>query len=51
MDENAINDYMNWVDESTSKTELIDTLYDIKNDIESENDDEDNSGRAYIYKR
>jgi len=49
-DNNRIQDYINWVDESTSKSELLDTLKDIREDITTENeydDDDDDGGRQY----
>ena len=39
-----IKEYMKWIDESTSKDELIETLKDIKTDISSDETDDDNSG-------
>lgn len=50
-----INDYMNWVDEATSKSELIEVLKDIKEDILVEpeyddDDDDDNTGGRQYYK-
>ncbi len=50
MCDNRIQDYINWVDESTSKSELLDTLKDIREDITTENeydDDDDDGGRQY----
>ncbi|MBQ4057465.1 MAG: hypothetical protein IJD40_00875 [Lachnospiraceae bacterium] len=44
IDNNILNEYGEWVDEATSKSELIDILYDIRNDALDDNDDDDNNG-------
>lgn len=48
MCEDRIEEYMSWVNEATSKIELIDVLNDIKEDITTPNeydDDDDGGGR------
>ena len=43
----ALDVYGNWVDEASSKEELLDVLYDIENDLLSEDDDDNEGGRQY----
>ncbi len=53
-DNNPLNDYKEWIDEATSKSELKDTLYDIRNDALDEDTDDDNEeegGRQYTLRR
>lgn len=50
MCENRIEEYISWIDDATSKSELIDVLYDIKEDLTTpdEYDDEEEGGRQLI---
>lgn len=52
-DKEQLNEYASWIDEATSKEELLDALYDIKNDLTREDDDDndDEGGRQYTLKR
>lgn len=54
-DNERLNEYLNWIDECTSKREVIDTAYDIRDDITGEYDDDDDDneegGRQYTLKR
>ncbi len=52
-DNNLLNDYKEWIDEANSKSELKDTLYDIRNDLldEDTEEDEDGGGRQYTFRR
>lgn len=51
MDENVLREYGEWIDEATTKSELIDTLYDIRNDVLDDNDDDNSGGMTKILKR
>ena len=50
-DNEQLNEYANWIDEAETKDELIEILYDIRDDLTEENDTEDGGGREYTYKR
>ena len=51
-DSEQLQEYASWIDEATSKEELLDTLYDIRDDVTGENDeDEDEGGRQYTLSR
>lgn len=54
MCDDRINEYISWVEEAKTKSELIDVLKDIKDDITLENeyddDDEDGGGRQFTKK-
>lgn len=50
-DNERLNEYASWINEVTSKEELLDTLYDIKDDLTGEYDDDDEGGRQYTLKR
>lgn len=53
MCENRMEEYISWIDEATSKSELIDILKDIKEDITTPNeynDDDDESGGRQLTK-
>lgn len=53
-DNERLNEYASWIDEATSKEELLDTLYDIRDDLTGEYDDDgddDEGGRQYTFKR
>lgn len=53
-DNEWLNKYASWIDEATSKEELLDTLYDIRDDLTGEYDDDgddDEGGRQYTLKR
>ena len=39
-DNEWLNKYASWIDEATSKEELLDTLYDIRDDLTGEYDDD-----------
>lgn len=49
-DEELLREYASWIDEANSKEDLLDALYDIRDDATGEyddNDDEDEGGRQY----
>ena len=50
--ENRIEEYISWIDDATSKSELIDVLYDIKEDLTTpdEYDDEEEEGGRQLIK-
>ena len=53
-DNERLNKYASWIDEATSKEELLDTLYDIRDDLTGEYDDDGDDhegGRQYTLKR
>ena len=54
-DNEGLKEYASWIDEATSKEELLDTLNDIRDDLTGEydddNDGDDEGGRQYILKR
>ena len=53
-DNERLNKYASWIDEATSKEELLDTLYDIRDDLTGEYDDDgddDEGGRQYPFTR
>ena len=44
INEDVLNEYGKWIDEATSKAELKDILCDIRDDILSDNDEDEDSG-------
>ena len=52
INEDVLNEYGKWIDEATSKAELKDILCDIRDDILSDNDeDEDSGGMTKVLRR
>ena len=48
-DKEQLNEYASWIDEATSKEELLDALYDIKDDLTREDDDDNDEVVYYFY--
>lgn len=49
-DNEQLDEYASWIDEASSKDELLDILYDIRDDLTGEND-EDDGGIQYTIKK
>ena len=53
-DNSRFDDYMQWIDESSNRSELLDTLYDIRDDIlygDEDIDDGEEGGHQFTLKR